>query len=547
MSRYAVGVDFGTESGRAVLVDCADGRELGTAIYAYANGVIDERLPAPADDVALEPDWALQDPDDYLRDAAGGRSGAARETGVDPARGRSASGSTSPRARCCRRSRDGTPLCLLDELRREPHAWVKLWKHHAAQPEADRDQRGRAPSAASAGCRATAGKISSEWFFAKALQILHEAPEIYARADRLIEAADWVVWQLTGVETRNACTAGYKAMWSKARRASRRTRTSRRSTRASSTSSTRRCRATSPRSASRAGGLTERGSRLDRPARGHAGGGGERRRPCLGPGRRRDRAGTHGDDHGHQHLPHPARRRTRRWSRACAGSSRTAWCRACSASRPASRRSATSSPGSSSTPCRPTTTRPRRAGLSVHEVLEEDAARCARARAGCWRSTGGTATARCWSMPTCAACSSGMTLATQPAEIYRALIEATAFGTRVIVEAFESGGVPVNAIVACGGLPERNQLLMQIYADVHGPRDRGRRVEPGARARRGDVRRGRRRRRGRRLRHDRRRGAGHGRPRARRTARSPRTTRSTTSCTASTAGCTTSSAAAATT
>jgi len=60
------------------------------------------------------------------------------------------------------------------------------------------------------------GKISSEWFFPKALQILREAPAVYARADRLIEAADWIVWQLTGVETRSSCTAGYKAMWSKA-------------------------------------------------------------------------------------------------------------------------------------------------------------------------------------------------------------------------------------------------------------------------------------------------------------------------------------------
>ena len=61
-----------------------------------------------------------------------------------------------------------------------------------------------------------------------------------------------------------------------------------------------------------------------------------------------------------------------------------------------------------------------------------------------------------------------MTLATRAPEIYRALIEATAFGTRVIVDAFEPAGVPVDAIVACGGLPERNQLLMQIYADVTG-------------------------------------------------------------------------------
>ncbi|MCL4393769.1 MAG: FGGY-family carbohydrate kinase, partial [Chloroflexi bacterium] len=62
----------------------------------------------------------------------------------------------------------------------------------------------------------------------------------------------------------------------------------------------------------------------------------------------------------------------------------------------------------------------------------------------------------------------GATLATKAPEIYRALIEATAFGTRVIVDAFDDNGVPVNELVACGGLPEKNKLLMQIYADVTG-------------------------------------------------------------------------------
>jgi L-ribulokinase len=62
----------------------------------------------------------------------------------------------------------------------------------------------------------------------------------------------------------------------------------------------------------------------------------------------------------------------------------------------------------------------------------------------------------------------GMTLATRPPDIYRALIEGTAFGTRVIVEAFEQAGLPVGAIVACGGLPDRSPLVMQIFADVTG-------------------------------------------------------------------------------
>jgi L-ribulokinase len=108
--------------------------------------------------------------------------------------------------------RDGTPLCTLDAYRGEPHAWVKLWKHHAAQPHANRINDTARASAASRWLPRYGGKISSEWFFSKALQILDEAPAVYHAADRLIEAADWIVWQLTGNETRNVCTAGYKAM-----------------------------------------------------------------------------------------------------------------------------------------------------------------------------------------------------------------------------------------------------------------------------------------------------------------------------------------------
>jgi L-ribulokinase len=210
---YALGIDYGTESARAVLVDCTDGSELGQSIEPYRNGVIDARLPAPDSDVELEPDWALQDPDDYVRALEAAVPRLLVEAGVtlDEVVG---IGVDFTSCTMLPALADGTPLCRLDELRREPHAWVKLWKHHAAQPEADRInavalERGE-PWLPRYG-----GKISSEWFFAKALQILDEAPEVYARAERLIEACDWIVWQLTGVESRSACAAGYKAMWSK--------------------------------------------------------------------------------------------------------------------------------------------------------------------------------------------------------------------------------------------------------------------------------------------------------------------------------------------
>ena len=211
--RYAIGIDFGTESGRAVLVDCEDGRELATAVYEYRNGVIDEHLPAPLDDVRLEPDWALQDPEDYLRTFQETVLQLLAETGVDPG---DVVGVGIDFTACTMVPTlgDGTPLSVVDGLRRNPHAWVKLWKHHAAQPEADR-VNAVAAERGEPWLRRYGGKISSEWFFPKALQILDEAPEVYDAADRLIEAADWAVWQLTGIETRNSCTAGYKAIWSK--------------------------------------------------------------------------------------------------------------------------------------------------------------------------------------------------------------------------------------------------------------------------------------------------------------------------------------------
>ena len=145
MPSYVVGVDFGTESGRAVVIDAADGREVGSSVYRYANGVIDAQLPAPDDDVRLGPDWALQDPEDYLRTFQQAVPAALATAGVDPAQVVGV-GIDFTACTMLPTKADGTPLCVLPELRREPHAWVKLWKHHAAQPEADRINAGRARS-----------------------------------------------------------------------------------------------------------------------------------------------------------------------------------------------------------------------------------------------------------------------------------------------------------------------------------------------------------------------------------------------------------------
>ena len=205
---FTIGVDFGTESGRALLIDAHSGEELATAVHAYTHGVIDHHLPGS--DRPLPPDWALQAPQDYIDVFKHAVPAVLAQSGV---RAADVAGIAIDFTACTMLPtlRDGTPLCQVDQWRDNPHAWVKLWKHHAAQPQADRinavaRQRGEywLPR--------YGGKISSEWFFSKSLQILEEAPDVYAATERLIEAADWVVWQLTGVETRNTCTAGYKAI-----------------------------------------------------------------------------------------------------------------------------------------------------------------------------------------------------------------------------------------------------------------------------------------------------------------------------------------------
>ena len=105
-------------------------------MHAYRHGVIDQRLPTSGE--PLPPDWALQDPDDYVESLGAAVRGAVADVGRRRRRGRSASAPTSPRARWCRRSPTARRCAHLAEFKDRPHAFVKLWRHHAAQPQADR-------------------------------------------------------------------------------------------------------------------------------------------------------------------------------------------------------------------------------------------------------------------------------------------------------------------------------------------------------------------------------------------------------------------------
>ena len=205
---YVVGVDFGTLSGRAVVVRVRDGEEIASAVHEYGHGVVEERLPGTGE--ALPPDWALQHPEDWREVLRTAVPAALTASGVDPA---AVIGIATDFTACTVLPVlvDGTPLSQVPQWAHRPHAWPKLWKHHAAQGQADRINA-LAHERGEKWISRYGGKISAEWQFAKALQVLEEDPAVYAACERWIEAADWIVWQLTGAESRNTCTAGYKGI-----------------------------------------------------------------------------------------------------------------------------------------------------------------------------------------------------------------------------------------------------------------------------------------------------------------------------------------------
>lgn len=208
-AKYVIGIDYGTLSGRALLVRVDDGEEIATAVYEYPHGVIEDVLPLSK--VQLPPDWALQSPEDYIGVLKNAVPEVLQRSRVDPL---DVIGIATDFTACTVLpvKSDGVPICQLPGYESRPHAWPKLWKHHSAQPHADRINE-LAHARKEPWINRYGGKISSEWEFAKALQLLEEDPEIYALMDHWIEAADWIIWKLSGAYKKNICTAGYKAIY----------------------------------------------------------------------------------------------------------------------------------------------------------------------------------------------------------------------------------------------------------------------------------------------------------------------------------------------
>ncbi|KAA1423672.1 ribulokinase [Mumia zhuanghuii] len=207
---YVVGVDFGTLSGRALVVAVEDGTEIASAESAYAHGVVTDTLPGQPGR-RLPADWALQVPSDYVDVLRTAVPEAIRRAGIAPS---DVIGIGTDFTACTMipTTADGTPLCELPAYSDRPHAYVKLWKHHAAQGQADRINA-LAAERGEPWLRRYGGLLSSEWELAKGLQLFEEDPELYAAMDRWVEASDWIVWQLCGTYVRNASATGYKAVY----------------------------------------------------------------------------------------------------------------------------------------------------------------------------------------------------------------------------------------------------------------------------------------------------------------------------------------------
>lgn len=460
MERYVIGVDFGTLSGRSVLVSVSDGEEVATSVLHYPHGVMDEKLP---DGTILGVDWALQHPDDYLQVFGKTIPEVMKISGVKPEQiigiGVDFTACTMMPVKS-----DGTPLCKTEEFKSVPNAWIKLWKHHAAQDEANR-LNSVAEERKEPFLQRYGGKISSEWMIPKIWQTLDEAPEVYKAADRFIEAADWVVWQLTGVEKRNTCTAGYKAIWHKEEgypssdffeALDPRMRDLAESKLAHDLYPAGTCSGEITPEAAKlttllpgtAVAVANVDAHVSMPAVGITSAGkmlmimgtstchilmGEEERNVPGM------CGVVEDGVIEGFFGYEA-------GQSCVGDHFQWFTDNCVPSEYIEEAS----------------TR----GIDIHQLLTEKASALKPGESGLVALDWWNGNRSVLVDVDLTGMLIGATLATRPEEIYRALIEATAYGTRIIIDTFQENGVPVDELYAAGGIAEKNPLIMQIYADV---------------------------------------------------------------------------------
>lgn len=460
MSKYTIGIDYGTLSGRALLVNVNTGEEVAISTLNYSHAIMDEQLPCGT---KLGMDWALQYPQDYIDVLEYTIPDVLRQSGID-AKDIVGIGVDFTACTVLPVQKDGTPLCLLKKYEDNPHAYVKLWKHHAAQDKAHKMNE-IAEKKDEKWLARYGGKTSSEWMFAKLWQILDESPELYGETDFFIEAADWIVWQLTGVQKRSACTAGYKAMWHKKDGYPSRDFFAALDKRLANVVEEKLSTDVAPLG-TRAGGISKRMAELTGLAEGTAVAVGVIDAHVCMPAVKITNAGKMlaimGTSTCHMLLGDKEKLVPGicgyvedgimpgfigyEAGQACVGDHFDWFVKNCVPHEYIEIA--------------------KKLNQNIHVYLQTLADRLKPGESGLLALDWWNGNRSVLVDADLTGMILGMTLQTKPEEIYRALVEATAFGTRVIVENFEDYGVPVNEFYAAGGIAEKSPFIMQIYADI---------------------------------------------------------------------------------
>lgn len=462
--KYTIGLDFGTLSGRALLVRVSDGLEMGSAVMDYPHAVMDEYLENRNGKTKLPPNWALQDPEDYIKVLGTIVKQVLTECDVS-AEDVIGVGVDFTTCTLMPVDKEGTPLMRNAKFEDNPHAYVKLWKHHGAQKYAERftsiaAERGE-DWLANYG-----GKISAEWTFPKIWETYAEAPEVYDSADHFIDAGDWIVWQLTGNHVKNSCMAGYKSIYGE-----------------NGYPSKEFFRALDPglenvvddklsapvvSIGSCAGTISEEGSRLTGLAIGTVVTTANADAHCAAPAVKATTPGKMfiimGTSACHMLISDVYTRVPGicgvvkdgmipglygyEAGQGCCGDHFAWFCDNFTTAEIAKEA--------------------EERGLAPIKIFVE---RMGKLKVG----ESGLVALDWWNGNRCplvdydlSGTIVGMTLATKPEEIFRALVEATAYGTRMIIENFREHGLDVTELAASGGIAKKDPVTMQIYADVLG-------------------------------------------------------------------------------
>lgn len=458
--KYTIGIDYGTESARVVLVDLINGNVISNEIMNYKHGVIVDELPSGE---LLEADWALQDPNDYLKVLSITVPSVIKKSNVK-AENIIGIGIDFTASTILPLDGLGNPLCFHNKWKNNPHSWVKLWKHHAAHKEADYMTQ-IALERKESFLQYYGGKISSEWMFPKILQVLREAPEVFEETDLFMEACDWITYRLTNQLVRSSNTSGYKALWNKKDGYPSTAYFKQVHHQLENIIETK-MRGTVKTIGSRAGQLVTEMAELMGLIPGidvsvgiidaHAG---VAAVGAIYPGQF---VMTIGTSTCHMYIskeqsvvdgicgmvadgiiPGYISYET---GQVAVGDS-FAWFLEHGVPSYLKEEA-------------------NEKNIQLHELLENKASQLFPGQSGLLALDWWNGNRSILVDAHLTGAIIGFTLNTRPEEVYRAMLEATAFGTRKIIESLEKKQLKVNEIFACGGIPQKNRLLLQVYADV---------------------------------------------------------------------------------